>query len=551
MLLMAVCISVSNAYAQEDDLIKILNTELDREFEILSQADDPVYYMDYQVRDVKTLRVSANLGSLNSSTSSHNRMANATVRVGSYEMDNTHTTSNQYDRGYGMNVEFPVPLENNEKAIAHFLWTLTNLKYQGAQERYKKISTDAKESETADFSKETPEVFIGEIKSVDFKKDQKNIEARLKRLSGLFLENEDIVIGEVSLNRELITKYFVSTEGAKIVHQLGYNFMSVNASIRGPEGEMIPLYQTYFAFDIDELPAEDVLEADIKRIMKSLVDLQTAPLAEPYSGPAILHPRVAGVFFHEIFGHRIEGSRLKSDFDSQTFKEKVGEPVLPKSINVYMDPTINKLGDQDLIGYYVFDDEGIRGQKINVVDQGILRNFLMTRKPLKQFSSSNGHARTQGGLEPVSRQSNLIVEANKEVSNEDLRKQLIKECKKQKKKYGYYFKDVQGGFTNTDRFSPNAFNIIPTLVYRVYVDGRPDELVRGVDLIGTPLSMFAEIKTASDERATFNGFCGAESGRVPVSATAPGLLVRRIETQKQYRQKGEDDSPILPRPVKQ
>lgn len=541
----------NDALAQSDPLIEIMSRELDREYNVLSRQDYPVYYMDYQIWDTKKLNVSANLGSLFDSSNSHSRNANGQVRVGDYQLDNTHDLGEQVYSGYAGNSAMPVPLDNNEKAIAHYLWTLTNLKHQQATEEYKRITTLKNEGKTPDFSKEDPSVFIGEVKDVDFLKRQKQNEDLLKRLSALFLTNKDIASGTVSLTRDLVTKYFVSTEGTKIVHQQEYNTLSISAQIQDNKGVLIPLYRTYFSFDVNNLPGEAELRSSIEEMIQDLVLLQTAPLAEPYSGPAILHPRVTGVFFHEIFGHRIEGSRLTSDFDSQTFKEKVGEEVLPKTMHVYMDPTVSQLNDQDLIGHFMYDDEGVKGRKVTVVKEGKLTNFLMTRKPLKQFTTSNGHARSQAGFDPVSRQSNLIVDTDKKLSSAELRKQLIKECKRQNKRYGYYFKDVQGGFTNTDRFSPNAFNIIPTLVYRIYVDGRPDELVRGVDLIGTPLSMFAEISAAGKEVETFNGYCGAESGSVPVSATAPELLVRRIETQKQYSYSNGEEAPILKRPVKQ
>uniref|UniRef100_UPI0032EBA59C TldD/PmbA family protein n=1 Tax=Ekhidna sp. TaxID=2608089 RepID=UPI0032EBA59C len=545
-LLVGIFAFLSTVRAQSNPLIDILSKELDREFEVLSKADDPVYYMDYQVMDVNQQIIHTNLGSLVNSTHSRRRTANVNIRIGDYQRDNTHNVNEFNQQQFNA---MPIALETNEQAISHMFWTMTNIKYQAAVEEYRQATAREDKTTTADFTKEKPEVYIEEIEEKDLTRDTDEIEARLKRLSALFLQNENIIIGEVSLNREVKTKYFVSTEGSKVAHQIEYNFLSISGNILDSEGAFIPLYQTYFAYDLDELPDEESLKADINRLIETLVALQSAPLAEPYSGPAILHPRAAGVFFHEIFGHRIEGSRLSSEYDSQTFKEKVGESVLPKSISVYMDPTIKELGDQALLGHYLFDDEGVRAQKVNVVEGGILKNFLMTRKPLDSFVSSNGHARTEGGMAPVSRQSNLIVEADRQLSEDDLRKQLIKECKKQGKKYGYYFVDVEGGFTNTNRFSPNAFNIMPTVVYKVYVDGRPDELVRGVDLIGTPLSMFAEIKAASDHRATFNGYCGAESGNVPVSATAPGLLVRRIETQKKMRETNEDEAPILSRPL--
>ncbi|MFT7161711.1 MAG: TldD protein, partial [Bacteroidia bacterium] len=214
------------------------------------------------------------------------------------------------------------------------------------------------------------------------------------------------------------------------------------------------------------------------------------------------------------------------------------------------DPSMTKYGDQDLIGHYKFDDEGVKAQKVRVVEEGILKSFLMSRSPLENFESSNGHGRSQAGLKPVARQSNLIIESSEPLNEKKLRKMLVEECIEQGKEFGYYFVDVTGGFTRTDRYNTNSFNIMPTLVYKIYADKRPDELVRGVDLIGTPLTMFAEIFATGSKKSTFTGICGAESGGVPVSATAPALFVKRIETQKKPSGSGKN-LPLLSRPTSQ
>jgi hypothetical protein len=237
---------------------------------------------------------------------------------------------------------------------------------------------------------------------------------------------------------------------------------------------------------------------------------------------------------------------LKQESDAQTFKKKVGEPVLPKYLSVYFDPSLNYYQKTPLVGNYKFDDEGIRGQRVEVVRNGILKDFLMCRTPIQGFAHSNGHGRAQIGAAPISRQSNLIVESSQKFTQEELIKKLRKEAKTQGKPYAYYFKDVSGGFTNTNRYSPNSFNITPLVVYRIYTDGRPDELVRGVNLVGTPLAMFSQIEACGNEYAVFNGTCGAESGPVPVSCVSPALFVKQIETQK--RPKTQAQPPYLPKP---
>jgi predicted Zn-dependent protease len=171
----------------------------------------------------------------------------------------------------------------------------------------------------------------------------------------------------------------------------------------------------------------------------------------------------------------------------------------------------------------------------------------MSRSPIESFPKSNGHGRRQAGFPAVSRQSNLIVKTAKNVTKDELIKKLKDEITKQNKDYGFYFEQVSGGFTFTSRTIPNAFNVTPLVVYKVYTDERPNELVRGVDFIGTPLTTFKNIIEADNELGTFNGICGAESGGVPVSASSPSLLISTIEVQK--KQKSQAKPPILQSPV--
>ena len=282
-------------------------------------------------------------------------------------------------------------------------------------------------------------------------------------------------------------------------------------------------------------------------MVKDLLALRTAPVIDPYTGPAILSGRASGVFFHEIFGHRIEGQRQKNENEGQTFTKKVNQAVLPDFISVVDDPTLEQIGGVDLNGYYQFDDDGVAAQKVTVVDKGILKNFLMSRSPIAGFEESNGHGRKAPGYRSVGRQGNLIVQATNTVPDAKLREMLIAEATKQGKTFGLLFKDISGGFTMTGRGSPQSFQVTPIMVYRVYVDGRPDELVRGVDLIGTPLTSFSKIVAAGDKPEVFNGFCGAESGYVPVSAVSPSILTTQIEVQK--KAKSSDRPPILPPPI--
>jgi TldD protein len=189
----------------------------------------------------------------------------------------------------------------------------------------------------------------------------------------------------------------------------------------------------------------------------------------------------------------------------------------------------------------------VKGQVVKAVENGVLKSFLMSRSPIDGFDHSNGHGRRQPGLEVVSRQSNLLVNSTRMVTNDKLRQMLLDEIKRQNKPYGLYFEDITGGYTTTQRSGLQAFKVIPVIVYKVFADGRPDQLIRGADIVGTPLASFAKILATSDKQEVFNGYCGAESGSVPVSAVSPAILISEIEIEK--KDQAQDLLPLLPSPL--
>jgi len=338
----------------------------------------------------------------------------------------------------------------------------------------------------------------------------------------------------------------VSSEGTTIVTPSYSTRMIMEAQTRADDGMELLRVETFQAPSASGLPGEAELIAKADKMAADLKDLRKAPVAEPYDGPALLSGRAAAVFFHEVLGHRLEGHRQRDEDEGQTFTKKVGQEVLPKFLSVTDDPGLRELNGIKLAGNYEFDDEGTPAQRVEVIKDGVLKGFLMSRMPIKNFSQSNGHGRNQPGLMPTGRQGNLVVSSTQTVPEAQIRQKLIDEIKKQNKPFGLYFDDIQGGFTLTTRALPQAFQVLPVIVYKVYADGRPDELVRGVDIVGTPLAALTRIITTSDTPQVFNGVCGAESGQVPVSAIAPAMLFSEMEVQK--RQHSHDRPPILPPP---
>jgi TldD protein len=540
--------------AAKSAVLVALEEEMRRAAAILKEKGDPApYLVAYQVFDTHYNVVSAQYGALQSSQSGRMRLLDVDVRVGDYQLDNTHRGG--AGGGYhGGGSAVPVTLEDDKDALKSALWMETDRKYRAAVERLMQVKANRQikveeEDKSADFSRETPQVAVQPVAAPP-KLDHALWEKKLKEFSALFNKYPDILESSVTLTADATTKYLVNTEGASLQQPAAHTRIMVFARTKAEDGMELYRHETFDAATPGRLPSDVTIKAAIEQMAKDLIALRNAPVIEPYTGPAILSGRASGVFFHEIFGHRIEGHRQKDEDGGQTFTKRVGQAVLPPFLSVYDDPTMAtvKIGgaEVDLNGHYIFDDEGVKAERVTVVENGILRNFLMSRSPIKGFPRSNGHGRKQPGLRPVGRQGNLMVQASETVSEAKLRELLIEECKKQGKPYGLIFKDISGGFTTTGRSSPQAFQVTPVLVYRVYTDGRADELVRGVDLIGTPLTSFSKIVAAGDRAEVFNGMCGAESGWVPVSTISPSILTTQIEVQK--KPKSNERLPILPPP---
>ncbi len=539
----------ANTFAQESIVLKAARAELNRSMTELKNQPIPPYFISYSITDVHSLRITSSFGKLLAADSSKERILDIDLRVGDYQLDNTHIIRGASFSFGSSRSSVDLPLEDDELAIRAAIWSGTDRNYKKAIETYEKVITNKavkvqEEDTSADFSREKPQKYIGE--EIKLKINTTEWIAKLNRISALFSQLGWIYSGQVNLNVEVTTKYFISSEGSLIQFSEPSYRIFISGRTKADDGMNLPLFKSYFSFSADGLPKEEILINDTKKMIATLEKLRTAPIMQTYSGPAILSGEASGVFFHEIFGHRVEGHRQKDPNSSQTFKGFENKSILPDFIDVIFDPIIKTLRGFELSGYYLYDDQGVKSEKVVSVENGIFKNFIMSRSPIENFPRSNGHGRKQAGYTAVSRQSNLIVHAKQTVPVADLRKLLIEECKKQDKEFGLYFEKVQGGFTFTGRTIPNAFNVQPILVYKIFADGRPDELVRGVDLIGTPLTTFSKIIAAGDDLGVFNGICGAESGGVPVSACSPSLLVSMIEVQK--KTKSQAKPPILPAP---
>ncbi len=525
----------------------VLTDVLNDAFAVLSKQPAPAHYLAYQVTQQEQWEITASDGALVDSGHDRYRLLDVDLRVGSLARDDTHPLPGEGNdstyRGGTL-----LPLQGEGQAFKDALWLATDQEYEAARQRWMRVEAnqelDQETEESAPSYSPAPKT-VASIAPPQTQLEPKEWERRLIALSAVAERYPTLMSSSVSLTVVNEARVFVNSDGSRV--QTGDRRVRVAMQVGTLSEDGLPLsrFDAVDVHSLEAVPDDAALAARFTQLFEDVQNLLKAPLIEPYAGPAILDGRAAGVFFHEIFGHRIEGHRQDDETEGQTFSSLVGQQIMAPFLDIYDDPTLFELNDVELNGHYFFDDEGVSAQRAQLVHGGVLRGFLQSRAPTRLFPESNGHGRREAGYGVVARQANLVVEPQRVVSPETLEQALLAEVERQGLPYGLRFSEITGGYTQTQRYETQAFKVMPVMVYRVHPDGR-EELVRGVDIEGTPLTALSKIVLAGNDFQTFNGVCGAESGWVPVSATSPSILVSQIEVARQEQTKLRP--PLLPPP---
>jgi predicted Zn-dependent protease len=530
-----------------------MQAELGRSAERLRlRGYEAPYFLSYQVKDLSRVDLEARYGALFEDSSRRDRNLLVDVRVGSYELD----SSGPDDPVMILGAEGPswyapreAPLDGDPGALRAALWLATDERYKEAlqtwfKKRAREVTREDEPDRAPSFSREAPERHVDP--PLPFPFDAERWRRTAREASALFRAHPAVFDSSVKVMAERQVRWFTSSEGTAIVTEGTLYGVHLAAVARAPDGQLLENGRDFYAPTEAELPSPEALAAAVRDVAAELEALRAAPAIDPYTGPAILEPEATGVLFHEAVGHRLEGERLDDDKEGRTYKGQVGQLVLPPFLSIVDDPTLARAGGVPLNGFYRFDEQGVRAQRTVLVSAGRLERYLLSRKPVRPFERSNGHGRSQGARPPTARMANLVVESTRRVKPAELKRMLMAEARRQGKPYGLVIRDITGGNTNTMSFGYQAFKGTPRLVYRVDARTGKEELVRGVELVGTPLSSVNKVLATGDTAEVFNGFCGAESGYVPVSTVAPAALVGELELQRVSR--SNERSPILPAP---
>lgn len=525
----------------EDVILGALKQELDRSMDKLKLDEfEPPYFISYLLKEDRVFGVYGRFGAILNRSDSTQRKLYVEVRVGDYQFDNSGKGGFEFD--FSPHNSMPdlyayiqAPIDDDPVALRNQLWLLTDAKFKQALAAFQtkkgsQVYAVVEEDAPPDFSRE--EAYDFKAQKLDYTVDREFWDDLVREETAFLRDTPHLLGSTVQVNFDEERKYLLNSEGTAVFNDELYFSLVAYAETRAPDGMLLTDAYTYYSRSPKAIPDRGTIHQGIARMTENLLALRQAEVIDPYTGPAILDPSVAGVFFHEAIGHRLEGERQKNPEEGQTFAGKTGQKILPDFISIIDDPTQAMWGDVFLNGHYRYDDEGVPARRVVLVENGILKNYLLSRSPIKGFSHSNGHGRNGSFEDPMGRMGNLILKSDKEISQESLLKKLRQEVRRQNKPYGLLIKKASGGETQTGSHNFQAFRNQPTLIYKVDTKTGKQTLVRGAEIVGTPLVSINKILATGDDYQVFNGFCGAESGFIPVSSVAPSLLVSEIELQK-------------------
>jgi TldD protein len=558
-----------SAQQQEDVLLKALKDEMSRSMEKLQLKDmEKPYYIEYAVEDAETFVIKAVFGAIVESDQDRSRLLRVGLRVGSYDLDNSEFAggSSPYSMIGGRPAQ--LVLEDDYAALRHDMWLTTDRAYKQALEQLAAkrsfIKTKVQPEEVPDFSREEATKTIASKRLLTF--DQKEWKEALRRLSAIFREFPAIYDSSISLNVRFSHKYFINSEGT-VSHQPA-NLVSlyVRAATQASDGMGLKHFVPSYGTSLEQLPPEKEMAASIRKMAEELTALTSAPVLEKYLGPVLVTGQAASELFAQVLapqlsGHRpplMEQQQMAAMMTESKLAARLNRRVLPSFFTVVDDPTQKAYEKHQLIGSYKVDDQGVPARPVTLIERGVLKTLLMSRRPRKEISQSNGHGRAMQIGSPSVQIGNLFVQTTEGKSFAELKQELIDLCQDQGFSYGLMIKKFDNPSITGREFSlsfsmrrgPQQELVTPPiLVYKVFVEDGREELVRGVTVAEISVRMLRDIVAVGKDyyvnnKLTAGGgimglffsyaFSFGEAGAlgIPTTVIAPSVLFEEVELKK-------------------
>ena len=528
-----------------DAVMRAMTDELQRSVSELQFRDlEKPYFIQYTIVDQDEYRAEATFGAMTSSDRNQGRVLQAQVRVGGYDFDNSEfVTGTGFQGPPPSGILTSAVVENDYNAMRHALWLATDAAYKQSVEQLARklafVQNKVRAEQIPDFSKESPVTAIGSRRELQV--DKAYWEKQLREWSAIFKEFPEIQQSAVSLRALLTHRYLVNSEGTRTIQPSMIVALEIGASTEAPDGMGLNHSIPFNAGSFDELPSSQIIASSIRQLAADLTALRSAPVLDAdYSGPVLFTRQASAEMFARVLGPNLSGQRLPlSERDQQgptsrsELSDRMNRPVLPSFFSVYDDPTAQRIGNQALIGHYQVDDQGVPAQRVSLIEEGILKTLLMSRRPGKDMHQSNGHGRSGLPGRESAQIGNLFIQVSEGKPYDDLKQQLIKICRLEKLDYGILVKTLDpDGRSQIGR---------PVLTYKVYVNDGHEELIRGASANTISVRSLRQIEAVGNDTFVANRLSGGDLP-TPMSVVAPSALLEEVELK---RPPGNQQKPSL------
>ena len=543
------------------------------------------FYVAYRLLDLDIKTVSAEFGALVSSTTTRNRFMAVEARVGDYKLDSSNFVSDEGFRGF-IGSTGGVGIDRDYDSLRQDLWIATDQAFKEAVETFSRkrayLSSLARQSEIPDFSRETPVVSIEPRLEPDW--SSRNWEQEARQISAVLRAYPQLYSTRVSYHLVYVTQYLFTSEGTEI--RTSRSLAAIEAGLDTLADDGMPLHHFYasYAPRSADVPSVDAVRKSLNVTATELMALRAARPAEDYTGPVLFEARAAAPLVAQILGPNLNGARpplafapvmeqlLNSLGGKSDWVGRLGARVLPASVALVDDPSAKDFRGHALLGGYVVDEEGVKAQKVTLVENGVFKNELMSRRPGPDFDQSNGHGRAAFLNDARPTMSNLFFTSSDAVSPQELRKRFLDKCREEKLSYCLVVREMDNpalSISRQDDFSELLASLaggagsgdrLPLLAYKVYPEDGHEELVRGGRIIGLNSRSLRNLAGIGNDSFAWNfmesqeagfagtalGAFGSARGGLPAAIVAPSLLFDEVEVRGA---RGEPKRlPLLPAP---
>ncbi|HEY9682183.1 MAG TPA: metallopeptidase TldD-related protein [Drouetiella sp.] len=553
-MLLALSATVAPVATQNENIFPAMKDEMERSISRLKlESHEAPYYIGYTVHDTDSLSLGATFGALTDDTREHARTLSVDVRIGDYKLDSASSSDLGDLFGSSRSVgSSSISVDDNYDTLRRELWLRTDAAYKQAIEGLESKKTYLKQNTVEDrpdsFSRETPVVAVEPLETLDV--DKEKWSHILRELTATFKGRPLIRSSQANLAVMADNHWFMNSEGFK--NRIGEKayMITISAQAQAADGMNFSDGELFPAYTEKELPKLEELKKRASDLCDRLEKLAAAPKVDDYRGPVLFEGQAGAQIFHQILEPKL--ARSASDMRRMLgtdMSEKIGQRILPKFIDVVDDPNAKSFEGKPLFGYYEVDEDGLKGQKITLVEKGILKTICMSRIPTRTLSRSNGHSKRGG-----SATSNIFINSEHKLSADALKARLLELGKEEGLKDVYIVRRITGNasdldFSNLQSFfkafmsgSSGVSLYPPVLLYKVSVADGSEQLVRGGNFSNISMRILRDIDATGNDLKAY----AVQNSREITSVVSPSVLISEVEIQKP--DKTNTKRPILKNP---